>query len=331
MIVPTRRWLYRIHMVGGLILALYATALGLSGAALVFRDELTPAPGSLAADPAGPDAALATIHAHYPDWSVLSLTWPNRLHDSWMAYLLRGSDSREVFVSGGHILAERAPGGAVMSWLLRFHTNFHSGSTGRWLNGIGALALIGMAITGLFLYYRPKGGWRSWHHNTGLAAAAFLLVIGITGGYYVWQRHYIAAVDRWFPRTPAVSLPQRGPAKPLAMSDLTTRATKELPGLRIYRASAAMDQPVQVTLLHGDELEFHKVSNVVLDPVTGHVLQVNRYEDRPPGNSILAWFSVLHFGRFAGLPGRLLWFVLGLTLPALSVTGVWLYWRRRNV
>jgi uncharacterized iron-regulated membrane protein len=41
----------------------------------------------------------------------------------------------------------------------------------------------------------------------------------------------------------------------------------------------------------------------------------------------LAWFSVLHFGRFGGLAGKILWSALALSLPVLSITGVLVWWK----
>jgi uncharacterized iron-regulated membrane protein len=70
------------------------------------------------------------------------------------------------------------------------------------------------------------------------------------------------------------------------------------------------------------------VSTVFLHPVTGEVLAIQPLSGRPAGDAILAWFSALHFGIFGGWPVRLLWFVLGLSLPVLSVTGCVLWWRR---
>ncbi|HTF66243.1 MAG TPA: PepSY-associated TM helix domain-containing protein [Edaphobacter sp.] len=36
----------------------------------------------------------------------------------------------------------------------------------------------------------------------------------------------------------------------------------------------------------------------------------------------------LHFGTLWGMPFKILWFLLGLSLAVLSVTGVLMYWNR---
>jgi uncharacterized iron-regulated membrane protein len=83
-----------------------------------------------------------------------------------------------------------------------------------------------------------------------------------------------------------------------------------------------------VSLLEETPAQFHRYSTVVLDPVTGAVLQRGGSVDRPAGNNILGWISVLHFGRFGGFAIRILWFLMGLTIPLLAVTGCFMWWRR---
>jgi uncharacterized iron-regulated membrane protein len=342
-----RRTLLWLHLTGGLTLAVYAVVLGVSGSLLVFRDELTalaypefhrrdapPLAGS-------PDVALAAARAAFPGWQAYSVTWPHAGSPYWMVYLLRGAEAREVFVHGSAVAGSRDPGGGFLGGLMRLHVNFHAGRTGRWINGLGAMALLGMCVTGLLLWWPParsrfrvdwRSGWRrlSWqlHHVTGIAALAFIAVLAFTGGYYVWSAAYIAAVDRFFERSiPPAAAASDGPLADL--EELAARARAAVPGRPVFRMSIPSPrQPVTVTLLEGAPAEFHKVSTVALDPVSADVLQAGRYEERPAGNSILAWFSVLHFGRFGGLPGKVLWAVLGLSLPVLAVTGCLMWWRR---
>jgi uncharacterized iron-regulated membrane protein len=47
-----------------------------------------------------------------------------------------------------------------------------------------------------------------------------------------------------------------------------------------------------------------------------------------PGEAVLLALIKLHFGRFGGLPVRILWTVLGLLPALLFVTGFMMWWRR---
>jgi uncharacterized iron-regulated membrane protein len=46
------------------------------------------------------------------------------------------------------------------------------------------------------------------------------------------------------------------------------------------------------------------------------------------GDQVLYWLARLHFGRFAGLPVKIIWTVLGLAPAVLFVTGTLMWWNR---
>jgi uncharacterized iron-regulated membrane protein len=56
-------------------------------------------------------------------------------------------------------------------------------------------------------------------------------------------------------------------------------------------------------------------------------LDLESFEPRV-GDAILTWLGRLHFGRFYGLPMKILYTVLGLALPVLFVTGALMWWNR---
>lgn len=46
------------------------------------------------------------------------------------------------------------------------------------------------------------------------------------------------------------------------------------------------------------------------------------------GDSVLYWLAQLHFGRFAGIPVKIIWTVIGLAPTVLFVTGAAMWWIR---
>jgi len=46
------------------------------------------------------------------------------------------------------------------------------------------------------------------------------------------------------------------------------------------------------------------------------------------GDQVLYWLAQAHFGRFAGIPVKITWTVVGLTPAALFVTGLLMWWKR---
>ena len=46
------------------------------------------------------------------------------------------------------------------------------------------------------------------------------------------------------------------------------------------------------------------------------------------GDQVLYWLAQAHFGRFAGIPVKIIWTVIGLTPAALFLTGMLMWWKR---
>ena len=46
------------------------------------------------------------------------------------------------------------------------------------------------------------------------------------------------------------------------------------------------------------------------------------------GDQVLYWLAQAHFGRFAGVPVKIIWTVIGLAPAALFLTGTLMWWRR---
>ena len=46
------------------------------------------------------------------------------------------------------------------------------------------------------------------------------------------------------------------------------------------------------------------------------------------GDRVLYWLAQAHFGRFAGVPVKIIWTVIGLAPAALFITGMLMWWNR---
>ena len=56
-------------------------------------------------------------------------------------------------------------------------------------------------------------------------------------------------------------------------------------------------------------------------------LNMETFEERV-GDQVLYWLAYLHFGRFGGMPTKIIWTVVGLAPPVMFVTGVVMWWNR---
>jgi uncharacterized iron-regulated membrane protein len=95
-----------------------------------------------------------------------------------------------------------------IEWLVNLHTNLLSGSTGRLLNGIGAICLTSLCVTGAVVWWPGIKNWRrsvtvnwranfariSWdlHSALGLWCFFFIFVWGVSGIYFAFPQIFNA-------------------------------------------------------------------------------------------------------------------------------------------
>jgi uncharacterized iron-regulated membrane protein len=337
-----RRLLFRLHLMLGIVLGLYAFVIGATGSVLVYRDELVAWIHPKLFTPVSeirtnPDEALAMIKKNYPEWKVLTLTGPEPSMGAWMGYLLGKGAARQVYVdaASGEIRGDYERKQGWLGWLEQLHFNLVSGKTGRLVNGYCALALVGLAISGIFLW-RPQLSWLRWkarqlHTNVGIVSLLFICVMGFTGGYFTWFQAYVDGVKLFLPARNQPPLPTVEPlGDRRSLTELAAAAQAAVPDAKIYRISlgSGPKEAFKISLRHGTLGEFQLVSHVALNPYTLQVMRVERLEDRAAGDRLIGNFSAVHFGVWGGPLARALWFVLGLSLPALFITSFLMWWNR---
>jgi uncharacterized iron-regulated membrane protein len=337
-----RKSLFRIHLILGILLGLYAVVIGVTGSILVYRDELVEMVRPDLFQPVQsirvqPDEALAVVQKAYPEWKVLTLTGPDLETGAWMAYMLGKGDARQAYVDAGSGALrghyQRKEG--WLGFIEQLHFNLISGRTGRLVNGYGALSLVLLAVTGLLLW-RPRLSRLSWnarnlHVNLGMVSLVFIVVMGFTGGYFTWFQAYVDGVKLFLParNQPKLAAVQVvGERKSLA--ELAAAAQRAVPEAKVYRISlgSGPKEAFRISMRHGTQGEFQLVSHVALNPYTLEVMRVEKLEDRASGDWLIGNFSAVHFGVWGGPAARVLWAVLGLSLPALFITSFSLWWRR---
>ncbi|ARN80765.1 PepSY-associated TM helix domain-containing protein [Methylocystis bryophila] len=70
-------------------------------------------------------------------------------------------------------------------------------------------------------------------------------------------------------------------------------------------------------------------ANVTFDADTGALLLLNLPSGQRLGNTIESWLYALHMGQVFGLPYRLFVCALGFVITMLSITGIYIWWRKR--
>ena len=174
------------------------------------------------------------------------------------------------------------------------------------------------------------------HNRFGLWAAPFHLVIGITGAYFgmagiilvtVATLNYTgdrdAVVNQIFTPDPVLA-PQEGkPATGKAFAQMETLAPEKSP---IFLTVHEVGEPEQFIEIYAKAPNRMIYAEGYRFDTAGNFVGVAGYEFGEWGKQLVWAMYRLHFGDFAGMTSKWLYFVLGVMLTMLCVSGmeVWL-------
>lgn len=159
--------LFQAHLWVGVAAALYVLVVSVTGAALVFRIHLQRAahPELLTAGNDGPQADVATVlesvRNAYPNGRLTGIDAPTTVRPTHLAYVTEGGRFRTVLIDPvtAAVLGELPEHSAVRT-LQDLHFDLLAGRAGRAVNGIGALCLLLLCLTGPFIWWPGRAGWR---------------------------------------------------------------------------------------------------------------------------------------------------------------------------
>jgi len=303
-----RRALFQVHLWTGMALGLYVFAISVSGSAIVFRNELYNA--------LWPGPRIVAIGSHrlshqelkeaalrvYPRYQVSWIWDSKQLNQATEIWLDRKGHRKERLFDPytGRDLGESRPYSIqFMAWLIDLHVNLLSGKMGRLINGVGAMFVLVISVTGAVLWWPGVRSWRrglviqtrshwkgfNWqlHSVIGLWMLPIVFMFGLVGVYASFPEPFQIFVNKIAP-------------------------------LNVYRL----------------EPEASVAPNSAFIPVDDTAPRRPRFV-RPKfstGDRIIRWFSYLHFGNFGGWPSKTLWVILGLAPAFLFVTGLIMWWNR---
>src|SRR6185503_1256798 len=324
--VFARRALFQVHLWLGVIAGVYIFVVCATGAALMFRidmqralhpDLFTP---SADGPPADPVAIMESVTTSYPGERVSGIDAPTTARPTYLAYASSGDRFRTLLLDpvSAEMLGELADTSFVRT-LQDLHFDLLGGRTGRVINGIGAVILTLMCVTGLVIWWPGRSNWRrsllvdfgrnwkriNWdlHSATGFWTVAIVLMWAVTGVYFAFPSAFRSAVNRISPITRAQT-PQSSPRdgrQPLSWRALVDEAQRHAPGQHVARvvvpstekaAFLVQFSPVRPTPLGAD------LFPVYLDQYSGAVLTPSAPATRTAGDLIMAWVAPLHVGNF---------------------------------
>ena len=353
-----RQALVTTHLVVGCIAAPVLLVLGLTGAALVFEDEIVAAANRhlLTVEAAGTPLTVAAlemrIDSTYPGFHLTGVGFGQTPSASWSvsAAAAAGDSSLDLMVNpySGTILGTGDQIHDVMRWVHLLHTRLLAGREGQTVVAIGALLLLFLTASGLILWWRSMVITVSWRgskrrvmfdlHNTiGAVAWLFLGAFAFTGAVVHWDGETVGWLGRMADTAPMPAPPRSAPpcttGAALPLAQLVSIAEAQVPGARITTIAEQNGSvgPVRAIFKFPEDHTPAGRTHVYLAPCSGEVLLVRNAHTAPFSFRYPAmWNRMIHTGDIFGWPTRILAALMSLSLPMLGITGPLIWWFRRQ-
>ena len=350
-----KKVILQLHLWVGLTAALLLLVLGVTGAMLVFEDQIDHwlNPQLSYVVPSGAPLPLSTLEqaagkAH-PGYQVEGVFFPGSADLSYGIDLASNSgDGIEIAVNQytGEILGTWDDNRFVRK-LHGLHTHLLGGKVGQAIVGWGGgVFLLFLSLTGLILWWPRKLGTFRWssfgtkfqfdlHNTIGIYASAFVLIFAITGIAIHWEGEVRELAKRISP-TPAQQIKAKGTITPgktlLTIDQLYASAQNAVPGARVTGIGLPNDatSPARVAMRFPEDHTPAGRTRLLLDPYSGKVLSLVNTREMPWAVSYAARVNrELHTGDIFGWPSKIAAALFSLALPVLAVTGPLIWWNRK--
>ena len=363
-----RRAIFQIHLWSGISVGLIATVVGLTGSAIVYKDALdrfvTPERFHVTPGPRlSTDILLASAAHIHPGWPASYVAIgqaPGGANNPWVFYMADatqpGAELQLIYIDPitGRKLGETGEYHGLMNWLADLHFRLLGGTTGTFVNGIGAWLLCLLCISGVCIWWPGRGRVRSaltihrgtrllrfnWdiHNVFGFWSVIPLGIEAFTGAYYCFFVPMAAALvlllggstHRWQemstpPRSTVIAGNLPAQLEPMIEESLRRHPDCIVRGL-VIPIGATDPFTVQLDPPHAEDRGDYV--QVAFDRYTGRALSDMDSRHESMAIRLVNFIRPLHFGTFAGNWSRIAWIVVGLVPGILFFTGFVMWWRR---
>lgn len=340
-----------IHRWVGLVLALIVAAVAVSGGLLLLREPYERAIYPALARPLTTNLAreagvVASIENRFhQDGGVRTVKFPREGMNAFHVYL---ADESEAFVDpvSGALIARWTWRDSLPAFIFELHVHLLGGEGGKTLNGIAALFVVFLALTGIILWWPRKssafrlrralpknatpGELLRSHAATGAIAAIPVLVFAATGAAIVFYAPVNAALSKVFdhrtPMTPnAVVAPapagETATMRPWAERLANVRATFPEGELVMYSPGRGKNVAQSFRLRNPGEWHPNGRSYVLQNPYDGSIAQAIDARQQGPGTRIAHAIYPVHAATVGGLPYLLFTIVAAVGLAWLAIGG----------
>lgn len=353
--------LFKIHSWLGLINGFFLILLGLSGSALVFKEDIDNWANEklLTVQQRGKKLPLdffyKDISRRYPNLDGIAWMNPDDAPNKAYNFRLYLNDARITSYDLGLITYDPFTGKilregelddlspSAIEWVYQFHFSLQLGVPGAAYTALLGLCMILSILTGTIIYKKSikkvltfqvkiKGkNWRTissdLHRVVGVWSLFFNIIIAFTG---FWLNLFAFDVRDWqkeITPTPLNTLAS------YSLDSLYLQALAQMPDLMpqyVYLPTQPEKKFTVRGAVKGEAAIWDGNNSIDFDAQTGKLVRITRIANEHFWDKVEASFYALHIGSYGGLAIKILYTTIGLTPGLLSVTGFLLWWRRKR-
>ncbi|CAG4988793.1 hypothetical protein DYBT9275_00159 [Dyadobacter sp. CECT 9275] len=355
----------QLHLWLGVTSGLVVFIVAITGAILVFEEELEPllypslykVRQEEGEKRLSLDQLIHTVKARYPDHQLTRIFIEPDGHRTIITNLKRNKKDKHPLAVAinpytGIITAEREEQSAFFPVVLQLHRYLCMGETGKVITGISCVTFLLVMLTGLLLWWpnrknrkhRFRIKWRAsfkrlnWdlHAVAGFYVLPFIFVIALTG--LVWSY-------KWVNNLIYLTFDGMPPQKREAPINLSSGLPADSHFERIFSETNLLlphEGKVTFTMPESDSLAITvsksddeaMISNVVsflyFDKNNGSLISERLYENETKGFKARRVVFPIHTGSLLGWPTKLLALLAALVAATLPATGLLIWWGKRK-
>lgn len=357
-----RRWVW-VHKWSSLISTVFLLLLCITGLPLIFHEEIdellhdsvAPVEQTVAASkPATLDQVADSAVAHFPGKFIQFLIWDDHEPGIVWASLndkYDGDPSSNVLARVDAKTAQflEAPdfNSRFTFIMLRLHTDLYMGLGGKLFLGLMGFLFVIALISGVVVYGPPMrklsfGTVRFWrterirwldlHNLLGIAAVAWLVVVGFTGVINTWADLVIKIWQFYEVSDMVGDLRDRPrPEKLASIEKVVQSAQEKLPDMEprfmAYPGNLfSAPSHFMVFMAGRGAVTSRLLQPVLVDAATGEFVATR---PMPWYVSTLLISQPLHFGDYGGMTLRIIWAILDIIAIIVLISGLYLWKGRR--
>lgn len=342
-----RKLLLKLHLWTGLAAALPLIVVGVTGALLVYGEEIDRAvdPQLFHVTPGGAplpaQELLEKVQAAYPSERFVGCAPPPSPDRSYMFYT---SSRNYMYVDPytGSVLGAKPLASGLRRKMFLLHSQLMAGTVGHTIVVVSTMVSIFLIATGVVLWWKFKifgvkwraGWWRlnfDLHSVLGLYSGVVFFILAFTGVVIAYDGSIYPVILRMSgnPPAPVLQSTVREGAS-LTLDAVIATAERTLPGARI----TVVGLPSKPTDLFNVYARFPEdtaasgKSRVRVDRYSGEVVAFKSTRDSNWGQYIVDVTESIHFGDIFGTPTRLMAFTISLLVAGQVVSGALIWWKK---